>query len=134
MGGIISKVKEIDNIRFEKMKLGKIYQGCDVIRISDKSYIVKLPNGKFHNIGYSSNLNENIAILGYGIQSTNKLVLKSLVKMGAISEQQVEDHLKAVEIRYKNNELKYARLNIKRYIEDHGIDEVQSMIDEISKD
>lgn len=94
MGVILSNIEEIENIRWETLKKGRVQKAVKILSIEDGVAIVELANGSFTVIGRRHSPNGNWAVMGYGLDMFTGSVLDGLVKIGILTKENVSDHKK----------------------------------------
>lgn len=121
MGTIISKIEDIDNIRWTQLKKGKVVTATRVIAVTDTSVLIELADGRFTVAGQRHSVNGNWAVLGYGIDKFSSAVLDGLVRIGILSKAQVSEHKAHVKARDEEQKRKYAAKYLAEACETLGI-------------
>lgn len=128
MGMISGHDDTIGALRFTGLRKGTVYKNCEVVILQKSGTgtgpdiaLIKTKNGKYTIAGARHTPNGNWAVIGYGLSKLDKSVLGALVKMGAITEQDVADHVAKEKARKAKSEKHYAKQSLARACETLGI-------------
>lgn len=121
MGVIISRIGEIETLRWTELRKGQVTRVKRAIRINETDVILELENGNLTVVGHRHTPNGNWAVQGYGLTKFNKTVLQGLVRMGILTKDQVHAHLLEVEARDKACERRGALKSLTSACEKLGI-------------
>lgn len=121
MGRIISKVAALEKLSFGKLKKGQVYKNCEVIQITDGSFMAKKSNGEFVIAGGRSAISGNYAVLNYGMDEFSRSVLNGLVAIGALTKDEVAEHLNATKAAKAKREKQYTIDALRRNCEELGV-------------
>lgn len=121
MGVIISKIENIDRIRWTQPKKGRVLKASRVMFTDDTTAIIELENGQFTVAGRRHSPNGNWAVLGYGIDKFTGAVLDGLVRLGILSKQEVAAHKRDAKARSDAADRKWREKAIREHCEELGI-------------
>lgn len=94
MGMIVSRVAEVEKSHFTIPPKNRVMKCDSVVRIDEADYMVKLANGQLiHVHGRNATPNGNVAIMGYGLDRASERTLRAMVAIGAITQQQMDEHV-----------------------------------------
>lgn len=92
MGIIISKIEEVDRIRWVQLRKGRVVKAKRVLAVTEQSAIIELEDGTYTVAGHRHSANGNWAVLGYGLDRFTGGVLDGLVRLGILTKDQVAAH------------------------------------------
>ena len=121
MGHIMSRESAIEQVWFDELKKGHVYKNCEVVRVSDTGILIKRSNGRFSVYGRHFSPNKKIALLGWGLEGFSQSILKGLVKIGALTQAQVDNHIEGEKYRMETRDKRYAVERIRRACEELGV-------------
>lgn len=122
MGAIISKEGTIDALQFRNIAKGKVVKADKVLRLDDRSVLMKLDNGAFTILGSGASLNGNMAILNFGVHEPSKSVLDGLVKIGAITGEAKRRHISRVKANTEKRAKEQAAYRLQELCEEIGVE------------
>ena len=134
MGSIGSRNEAVDRLYFEPLRKNQVYKGCDVLRVDDRTYVVRLPNGRCHGIGAAARLNGKVCIIGFGKEQVSKTVLYGLVRIGALTQEDADEHVRQVELMHEKRALSYLEKDVARMVKEHGAAYMHKLVDEAKAD
>lgn len=121
MGCIISKIEEIDRIRWTQPRKGRVMKAARVVFTDETTAIIELADGQFTVAGRRHSPNGNWAVLGYGLDQFTGAVLDGLVRLGILTKEQVSAHKKAASDASKAGDAKWRKKAIREHCEKLGI-------------
>ena len=121
MGSIISTVPEIDALHFEQMPSARPVEVEKAIR-SGREYILKGKDGCF----YSTAIGNSAYAPGKWPWTTD--VMKGLVRLGAITKQQMQSHIKHCDEVAEITAKRYDLSELKRLEKKYGLDLTKDQI------
>lgn len=92
MGTIISKIEEVDRIRWTQLRKGRVANAKRVLAVDETQVIIELANGEYTVAGRRHSPNGNWAVLHYGLDRFTSKVLDGLVKLGVLTKDQAQRH------------------------------------------
>lgn len=135
MGCIISMSTALDGLRFTSLKKGRVYSAPKVLLLdrADKCTgpdvaLLQLSSGEWTVLGSRHAPNGSWAVMGYGIESRDKSVLKALVTAQAISQADLDVHMGAVEAAKLARQREYLLKTLKNTCAELGIPVPQGAI------
>lgn len=126
MGTIISKIEDIDGIRWTQLRKGRVTKAKRVLCFNDMNHaIVELENGEFTVIGGRHTPNGNWAVLSYGLDKFTQAVLYGLSTMGILTKSQVKQHIDATKIASESRDRNFQIKRVKELCEELGVEPPQ---------
>lgn len=122
MGCIISKIEDIDRLRWTQLRKGRVVKASRVVMVDEVQAIIELTNGDYTVVGRRHTPNGKWAMLGYGFDRFEKSVLDGLVRMGIVTRQQVDEHLGSLARSRDRQRRKDALDDLKQACETLGIE------------
>jgi hypothetical protein len=126
----MSREKALEQVWFDELKKGHVYKNCEVVRVDDTGILIKRPNGRYSVYGRHFSPNKKIALLGWGLEGFAKSVMQGLVKIGALTKEQVDNHIAGEEYRRETRDARYAVERIRKACEELGV-KVPAKVDKI---
>jgi hypothetical protein len=112
MGRIMTK-GPLGELNFTKLKAGQVYKGCEVVRITETCVIIKTSQGSFAIGGPQRAVTGHYSVINWGADDFSKSVLDGIVRIGAVTKDDVDRHVNAIKERRKREsearKLKYAK-------------------------
>lgn len=121
MGSIISKRPELDSLLFRKLRIGRKTKVTEAVQVDGCTAVLKLADGTYSVVGSRSEVNGNVAIIGYGCHEPSAQVLHALVALGAIPKTAVKDHLARVEDWRRERDRKSKAKRLRELCEELGV-------------
>lgn len=121
MGTIISKIEEIEHIRWTTPRKGRVVAAKRVLFVDDGAAIIELATGEFTVAGRHHTPNGNWAVLGYGLDRFTGGVLDGLVKLGILTKEHVKAHKNNQKKRHDESERRWAEKSLAKACETLGI-------------
>ena len=129
MGCIIGDQDTIEAARFTALPRGKVVKAQSVVLLDRyegnkaglQVVLIKLADGEFTVAGRRHAPNGNWAVLDYGTDQLEKNVLTGLVKMGFVTQRDVDDHINRAQARKEARSRKWAIESLERACADLGI-------------
>lgn len=127
MGMIMSFSEAIERLRFTSLQKGRVHKAECVVILDRPSptgpdmALVKLANGEWTVLGSRHTPNGNWAVMDQGLTRFDKNVLDALVKAGAITPEDRQEHERRVVAAKEERDRKYARESLERACATLGI-------------
>lgn len=121
MGTIVSRISELDNIRWTQPKKGRVMNAKRILFTDETTAIIELENGSYTVAGRRHSANGNWAVIDYGIDNFSQAVLNGLARLGILSREQVKEHIATTKERHAARERKYAIKRLNEICEELGI-------------
>lgn len=124
----------IGAITFEKPKKGQIYKGCEFVRISGTTVVIKKSNGAFVIAGsqWESGVSGNYAVRGFGATDLGRTVLRALVRLGALTKADVDKHIEHETEQRDRRNRRMKEETIARYCAELGVEVPVEIADAIN--
>lgn len=121
MGIIISKIEEIDQIRWTQPRNGRVMKATRVLFTDETTAIIELATGEFTIAGRRHSPNGKWAVVGYGLDKFGGAVLDGLVRLGILTKEQVSAHKKVASEAKKARDAKWRKEAIREHCAELGI-------------
>lgn len=121
MGSIISKIEEIDRIRWTQPRKGRVMKASRVLFTDETTAIIELASGAYTVAGHRHSPNGNWAVMGYGLDRFGGAILDGLVRLGILTKEQVSAHKKASAEARKKYDAAWRKKAIREHCAELGI-------------
>jgi hypothetical protein len=125
MGIICSNVPEIDDLYFHELPSSRPLIIRKAVRVG-RTIILVGKNGKL----YSNTMGKFAYVPGQWPWMTD--TMKSLLKLGVITKEQMDAHIDHCDRKEKAKQIKYAKKDIERIIKNFGVEFAEQQIAKIS--
>lgn len=129
MGCIISAQDALERLRFVNLTKGRVHKAESIVVLQRTDggtgpdvALVKMANGDWTVLGSRHSPNGNWAVMGYGLTKFDKGVLDALVKVGAITREDMDRHIANAEGYRAARERRHAIESLTRACAELGIE------------